>query len=252
MNNRDLPKMQPNPIHKFFWINLERSVSRRQIFEDRLKKVGGSTISQRIDAIDGLKDWSNMVTSSSSKRTPFSSSVEIACTLSHLKAIKTAYDSMCNYAMIAEDDLTFEFSSIPLPETMHRIAADAPQNWNVIQVGVTALGGNGKKEIEYARLHGQKFIEKKWHYWGANCYIISRQGMALLMKKYWDESEKKWCFKDMTKKTVSEYVVFDLPGVYLYTSLPFGFEGINSEIHEKHLPAQNDALTWLRNLNKKS
>jgi GR25 family glycosyltransferase involved in LPS biosynthesis len=100
-----------------YWINLKRSEDRRNYMIEEFNKYN-ITNHTRIDAIDGKEldiDLFNNEHNVCSKRKMTIS--EIGCSLSHIKAIKTAYDNKDEYAIIMEDDCSFEYlkyQSIPV------------------------------------------------------------------------------------------------------------------------------------------
>ena len=93
-------------LAKIYYINLDRSVERNQYMITTLEGLNY----QRVKAIDGKKDKLNH--KEYVGRINRISNPEMACTLSHLKAIKQFLNDSNNtdqYAIIAEDDLSFDF-----------------------------------------------------------------------------------------------------------------------------------------------
>uniref|UniRef100_A0A6C0IIR9 Uncharacterized protein n=1 Tax=viral metagenome TaxID=1070528 RepID=A0A6C0IIR9_9ZZZZ len=92
-----------------YYINLDNSTDRYEMFNSQINKYNIPPEQvKRISAIDGktlnvtsivnkihhdIKDKPNV----------------ISCTLSHIKAIQTAYEDLCEYAIIMEDDCNFEY-----------------------------------------------------------------------------------------------------------------------------------------------
>jgi GR25 family glycosyltransferase involved in LPS biosynthesis len=95
-----------NGIEIIVWINLNRSRQRFIQMSEILKNINVKNI--RINAIDGLN--SDIKTTCNLKNFKKLSNYEIACTLSHLKAIYTIAnynETNGNYFMICEDDILF-------------------------------------------------------------------------------------------------------------------------------------------------
>jgi len=85
-----------------YYINLNRSTDRNTMLLNTFKEYG-ITNYKRVEAIDGtLENFKDKYTSECSNK-------EIACSLSHIKAIENAYNDNCNYAIIMEDDCNFEY-----------------------------------------------------------------------------------------------------------------------------------------------
>ena len=84
-----------------------------------------------IDGINYYNDYDNLTPS------------EVACTLSHLKAIYIAYEKGYEKALILEDDVLFYL--LPFwTEDIDAILQKAPKDWEVIR-----LFAGGKKILLY-------------------------------------------------------------------------------------------------------
>jgi len=100
---------------------------------------------------------------------------EIACTLSHLKAIKTAYDEGCDIAIIMEDDCNFDY--IPFKTLPLRDLITYSNDWNCIQLAITSSYYHFKTMI---RKHKELY---NFSLSGAMAYLINRQGMEKILKR---------------------------------------------------------------------
>lgn len=90
---------------KIYYINLNRSLERNNHMVSELSKL--SLNYQRVEAIDGRHNLSHLY-----EGDPQNTKSEIACTISHFKAIETFLNDASNQdemAIIAEDDLSLEF-----------------------------------------------------------------------------------------------------------------------------------------------
>jgi len=86
-----------NFINKILWINLDSSTHRRTNSENILKKI--NITNERISAVDGSK---LILPKLSYER--YISTNEVACLLSHIKAISSLKNIDGNYFLICEDD----------------------------------------------------------------------------------------------------------------------------------------------------
>jgi GR25 family glycosyltransferase involved in LPS biosynthesis len=92
-----------NYIDYIFWINLERSKDRKDHMEKLLKLINIPNI--RIEGIDGLN---NNIIDKYKNKFNIINNFEIACVLSHIKAISYIKKYNGKYFMICEDDIAFD------------------------------------------------------------------------------------------------------------------------------------------------
>ena len=101
-----------NNIPKYY-INLKRYTDREKHIQKEFAEYGIKNY-KKIKAFDG-KDIKNIkegkIEDIKYVNRGACTKYELAITLSHLKAIKTAYDDKCEYAIIMEDDI--EFTLLP-------------------------------------------------------------------------------------------------------------------------------------------
>lgn len=170
-----------------YYINLDRSAARRRRFEDQLKEF--STHATRIPAVDGrnidldvstqgvdgtytFKGQKRSVSvrgylKSGERRLPCSKG-ELGCTLSHLHAIRTAFDNGDALALIFEDDVTFELMPF-WPQTLIDIVGSAPSGWEILNL--TSSRACSREGFD---VHTPVFD------YSAQAYIINRKGMSRL------------------------------------------------------------------------
>jgi len=178
---------------KIFWINLDRSTERRERFEERLRDFQLTDLSQRVKAVDGLQEYKERITPETvQKMDQYHLSLsEMACTLSHLDAVRLAHDSDTEFCLILEDDTTFEFLTCPFIEKLNDIVSRAPQKWQVLQIGVTYLKEKRRLQIQRVRQHAKQFLARKSEDWGSNAYILSRTAMEQLVERHWNDERKQ-------------------------------------------------------------
>lgn len=159
-NLQDLSK------YRMFYINLERHKTRREFIEGQLIK--NNIYASRIEGVDGSNSLPKVICSDS-KITPY----EIACTLSHLKAIVTAYSEGNESAIIFEDDVSFQL--VPYWDTtVSQLIAAAPSDWEILH-----LSNYMFPLQESPRLKFKKY-NKNFSCCG---YIINRKGMKKIIDK---------------------------------------------------------------------
>jgi hypothetical protein len=167
VHNRCIAAPAQNAIgYPVFYINLDRSPQRRQIVEDQLAFIGHSEW-YRVQAVDG-----RLHTQSQSQSQSRLSSSERACISSHLRAIRAAYESGCEIAVVMEDDAYFLTTAV-WPYTFPELVAnEAPKGWTLLNMyPSTAVCGE--------RFKSSKFVPhtETANCYLAACYLINRQGM---------------------------------------------------------------------------
>lgn len=133
-----------------YYINLDRSVERRRVFENIFNDHVPAL--RRISAVEAqnhtirsmyLPDdstfYAEHVHVSTDSDIPLGkiSETELGCILSHLEAIRTAYNDGCHAALIMEDDassLLTPFWTYTPADAIREAEATNP-DWTVIQVG---------------------------------------------------------------------------------------------------------------------
>jgi len=154
-----------------FYINLARSPERRQFMTEQFEfyQIKNYT---RIEGVDGKNDpsikYKNGFTGLSAG--------QIGCTLSHLRAIKSAYEQGLEAVLIIEDDTSLDYA----PHWDRRLStwlAEAPPGWKVLQL---------YSSYDYTRLRKKtKYHRPRDDAWATVAYVINRAGMESLLAKTW-------------------------------------------------------------------
>jgi glycosyl transferase family 25 len=176
--NKNLPINKLNNIPILF-INLDRSKDRLKHMLNQIKTYNISNI-HRISGIDGNKinyrgdnigdfvfvnnDFNNNTKS------------ELGCLLSHIKAIKYAYNNNLETVLITEDDISFELMQF-WNKSLQQVINNAPTDWQVLQ-----LYNNCNI---YDCNNCNKYIDsKKEHCYGAGAYLINKNGQESILKLF--------------------------------------------------------------------
>lgn len=149
-----------------YWINLNRSSKRKQFFKEQINQYNIEN-HHRIEGMDGknldINDYKNKLENITV--------YELGCTLSHIKAINMASKNNDEYALILEDDCSFEylkyqkFSILELINIMNKDYS----KWNILQLCTT-----NKHNEPLAK--SPDYIRKGYR----NCttaYLINQKGM---------------------------------------------------------------------------
>ena len=198
-------------FHTAFYINLDRSPDRRE----HMEKTFGSRFEtlKRIQAVDGnqLQD------------TDLITKYEVACTTSHINAIKDAYDSGLKDAIIMEDDMQIDYID-KWENTIPEIVKNAPEDVECIQLHCI----NGAIIERLSRSDGlfHPWIED---HWSTGCYYINRKGMEKLLK----------CDKPYRQ---ADIYLYENVKTYTYARPTFTHKMAGSTIHNDHYQTHKSAL----------
>lgn len=175
--------------YPIYYINLDRSKDRRKYMENIFTKYLIKDVT-RIEAIDGKRKMNCKVI----RYNAYTNS-QLACTLSHIKAIKTAYENNNEIAVIMEDDVGFR----PIDYTLDDIIKNAPKNWEYINLCPL----NPLLSISPYYFVSDRSLSGL----GTSTYIINRKGMK----------------KILDTLIIEDKVVIESCATYLYSDilLPF-------------------------------
>src|SRR6056300_49583 len=227
------------------WINLDESKERRESFLKSVKSVG--IVNQhRVAAYDSEQAAALI----DSKQVIFHPQIKVyagdgqmsylkhpdniyvfneaACLLSHLKAIKQAYDSGHELAFIAEDDASF--SGIFCDE-FHAYLALAPEGWKVLQFAT-----NNPHVVQHGSFLSEPFISWQRYHHSTRAYLINRAGMETLLGKLHSTTStgrSMWRVEEFPS-VVADEAIYTLTGdTYYSTGLWVDTAALESTIQKK-------------------
>jgi GR25 family glycosyltransferase involved in LPS biosynthesis len=197
--NADLNK-KINGIDKIYYINLDRSEQRNQMITSQLKTIDVSF--EKISAIDGsdLKKYDIKINSYFRKL----SDKQIACTLSHCKAICKMNDEIGDIFLVIEDDCNL-YKSFIFEEDLNKIIKDAPLDFDILMLYKTNIDNAFLNKYEY--LHNYNLAPG-----GAVAYIINRNGINKFIKNNYYENNNI-----MEKFVINDSI--DVSDIYIYKDL---------------------------------
>tara|TARA_B110000208_G_C11799546_1_gene441258 strand:- start:185 stop:856 length:672 start_codon:yes stop_codon:yes gene_type:complete len=156
-----------------YFINLDRSKDRRAHMEKTFKNI------TRIPAFDGdildnyeniklpLKCWQNKY--------------QLACSLSHIKAIIEAYQNNDEGAIISEDDIDNQFKN-KWCKNINTIIKDAPDNTECISLFCSSVN-----RLQYFITLSEDYSPWINHNWSTCCYYINRSGMKKILDMFYKD-----------------------------------------------------------------
>ena len=201
-------------------VNMERSTDRKKYIKEHFEKYGVSGFTF-VKAIDGLEEDVLDLLNHGINESVISKK-EVACTISHLKAIEQWLgESDSEYAIIVEDDVSFEtvdFWNFTWKDFLNSVQ----QKYDILQL---ALINNFTINN---RLHLREYLD-----WSAAVYLIKRSYAEELIKKH--KINDKYTLSQVSRYgCLSEGVLFGRSWCY---SIPLFTYSLNhgSSLNEDHV-----------------
>ena len=163
--------------------------------------------------------------------------LELACSLSHLKAIKTAYVSGVENALIIEDDVII----YRIPD-MEKLIHTAPKNWEILQLLTLDYRTYYKKHV-WVRHTDKQYT--------AAVYLINRQGMKKVLDRYINEDgtyNQMNLDQVKTLNCAADYLIYKGVNAYTCTDLFFGVQTQESTLHTIHLLDQKYCMERIKKM----
>lgn len=220
-------------IFPIYYINLNRSEKRKKFMEDQFNNL--KITFKRVEAIDGNNinvNYENLCRHKGNK-------YELACTLSHLKAIKQAYNDNIDNVLICEDDINFSLIN-KWKINIQQIIDLAPKDWKIIK-----LHNNNYKQIANKNTI-PKIIPKQKHSSSTGLYLINRKGMEIIINKFYKETHIL-----LKKKYVqADHLIYE--PVYKFRTYEFNIplvfnENYKSLISKSHNTFQIESINKIKN-----
>eukprot|EP00434_Breviolum_minutum_P015443 symbB.v1.2.013607.t1/scaffold968.1/size148170/2 len=145
---------------------------------------------------------------------------EMACSLSHLRAIEQALAGNADLALIMEDDIEIypEFGA-----DLERLLADAPRGWSILQM----LSVSTKGILQLASA-GALFQAREHQFYGTGSYLINQFGMTQLRDRYVNKRFLRKPWLPGAGSLQAEGIIYDaLPEGSVHTATHFYFNLMN-------------------------
>lgn len=209
--------MSINGIDIIYWINLDRSVERKNNMEQILTDDCFNGVEKkRFSAVDGKEP--NNIDSKINVTKKSITDLEYGCLLSHLEVIREFSKSDYEIALILEDDLTLDFKKY-WDKDLQEVINNAPKNWEAIMLSYIS---NELPNEEYT------FNENK--YWSTLAYVINKKGAnKLINNMYYDN---KYVIDPNINNEADQYI-FQKINTYVYKYPFFIYKyGEESTLHQ--------------------
>jgi GR25 family glycosyltransferase involved in LPS biosynthesis len=216
-----------NFISGIVWINLDRSPDRREYMINLLKDINIPNF--RISAIDG-KSYDDI--ESIYKNIPLErklSKSEIACTLSHIKAINYLKNIPGEYFIVCENDISFN-NIILFDHDLKTIILDCPK-FDILMLNKTFL-----KPLKEKYSKWNDYFYNKYEQVGSTvCYVISRNGINKIINnaKYIDDNN--FILNKNNNLDVADIYIYKNIDTYIYKYNYITTLIEQSTIHNNHM-----------------
>jgi GR25 family glycosyltransferase involved in LPS biosynthesis len=162
--------------YMIYYINLDRSPKRYMFMETQFRQYGIRNY-RRITGVDG-SSLSNVKNGYVEGLGPFRnthhlSKSQLGCALSHLKAIKIAYENGLEHVLILEDDTSLGL--MPTWKKDLKQTISSLPTWNIVKFGNTMCPDKTK---------GSEYYTWERHCWGTWAYLINREGMQRILETF--------------------------------------------------------------------
>jgi hypothetical protein len=186
-----------------FYINLDRSTDRRELFTQRAK--AHNLECTRVSGVDG-KDPNELEVITRNDFAKTMSTAEVGCTASHLKTIKQAFELGLDYALVFEDDTTFDFVNLWPKNVVTNILADIPDYVGVVQLFWTQYKRKYAKFV--VPTHVARGVDSRM----ASAYIVTKRGMKDILSVADNKDGTFAIVKkyDYQKEGVADKYIYDL------------------------------------------
>lgn len=202
-----------------YWINLERRMDRSRAF---LKQIETKILGCRVSAVSKEHEVRFDANRCSDR--------EIACFLSHMKAIGTYLNhSMdhCEYAIICEDDLVITSHKLFYEQIFYYVST-APIDWEILQLHRIVINA----DIPYSST--LRWSEWDPHMFSTAMYIVRRSAAERLVQKFWDGLDLTSYGRVVADSTIySNAVTYSTDMPYFRTNDQF-----SSDINHRHANLQ--------------
>jgi GR25 family glycosyltransferase involved in LPS biosynthesis len=216
-----------------YYINMDKSKDRNEWMIQQLSKnvdryyrvsaVNGYSIQNKEhDIVDGVEFYNDF------KELTLP---EIGCTLSHLKAIHTAYENGENIAIIMEDDVYVDMINL-LDDSVEELVKNAPEEWEILQLVYLEKKLN-KSLKTFNRYSYHQHLRGNYESFTSS-YLINRKGMENILKRL----GKNPYYLDMNTSDsgVSDCIIYDNATTFIIEPsivTPYNLK-IESTIHTDH------------------
>lgn len=166
---------------------------------------------------------------------------EVACTLSHLRAMDLAYAAGVESALILEDDMrVYQELGEDLEELLHI----SPKGWSALQMSTVST-----KALLALASANAPFVPREEYFYGTGSYFIHRSGMEQLRARYHDRRFQRRPGSPGAGSLQAEPLLFGAlskNSVFTATHFYFNFQEFPTTVHKMSPNSDYHAVSSLR------
>ena len=201
--------------YKIYYINLDRSLQRKQFMENNYKNY------IRIVAYDGnnIKNYNDIILPNKCEQNNY----QLCCSLSHIKAIIKAYRNNEQGILILEDDISDEYKE-KWEKPIENIIKDAPKDMECLSFFVSncnELKVMVKSKSDYS-------LHSRFKY-STGAYFINRKGMKKIYNLYYKNNKIDISLK-LENYVADDCIIYRQIKTYVYNKPTFINKKFNSTI----------------------
>jgi GR25 family glycosyltransferase involved in LPS biosynthesis len=233
----DFRNSNSNKLTNIYYINVDKSIDRNNRFLSRLYPTINPI---RISAITP----NTLPIILKPKLCDGCTDTEFACTLSHLKAIYTAYINNEKYAIIMEDD-----AIILRNFNWDKLINLAPDNWEILQIHTTCVPFTTSfyHPIFKYRHTNKLWIKSSNFMASCACYIVSKKGMEKMISLYlknidnysiddYFNKNNTLDWKDIKTTCQADGLIYNHFNKFVCTQMLIDVENFDSDIRDMNHP----------------
>jgi GR25 family glycosyltransferase involved in LPS biosynthesis len=227
---------------KHYWINLDKCADRKEYMEAQFHKKEIDNYRILAETPETIKS-NNYTIKRNEQSINTTTPCEIACILSHLKAIARGYADGDPYFCVLEDDI--EFLNIDFKKMLKYVEEAQNKNNEVVEilqlytsshpVVIQLYNGHFLKDGSGSGGSGGDIIAKRHEaYPGAVYYMVSREGARKILDKYVNENGYDLSYYSWT---AADNIIYAAVNSFVIT-YPVAITDITlgSVLHPGHLP----------------
>lgn len=216
-----------NGIDVIYWINLDRSLDRR----DRMNKVFEDPVFNgieiiRFSAIDCSVE--NLDTYILNKDRP-QTKVEYCCLLSHMECIRMfSNQSQHKHALIMEDDVTLDYKKY-WKSSVSDVMKNAPIGWECLMLAYMSN-----------RVPSDLYAYNTDNHWSCLSYVVPLHSAKKIINDCYDPIKKKYLFDKSISHEADKYIFLKLiTYVYRYPFFIYGYDENSTLQHQGAIKFHN-------------